>query len=114
MRLFTLFISYVTGGHYCGVYPSLEYLHGVIHEMAEDEKIDKSEIPDLNIIQANVTSNNSEDFWHVFSNGTWIHVQETSEQLVGAILNNYFEEFYLTLASGIGLKIANPPLSPPH
>lgn len=109
MRLFTLFISYANGGHYCGVYPSLEYLHGPIHEMAEDERIDKSEIPDLKDIQASVTGNNSEDFWHVFSNGAWIHVQETSEQLVEVILDNYFEKFYSDLAEKIDLKVASLP-----
>jgi hypothetical protein len=83
LRLFTLFISYRFGGHYCGVYPSLEHLYGVIEEMVEDMEIDKKEIPDIRSIESALEGN--DDYWHEFSDSTWIHVQETSEQLVKLI-----------------------------
>ena len=89
MRLFTLFISYRAGVHYCGVYPTLEYLYDVIHEMAGDEEIDKGEIPELETIRHKMTDSHSEDFCHEFSNGTWIQVQETSKQLIMAIKDAY-------------------------
>jgi len=82
MRLFTLFISYSFGGHYCGVYPSLEDVSKVIEEMMADMEID-DEVTDLKEIAEKLNEN--DDFWHEFSDRTWIHVQEVSEQLVNQI-----------------------------
>ena len=89
MRLFTLFISYRTRGDYCGVYPTLEYLYDVIHEMAEGEEIAESEIPKLETVRYKTTNSEFEDFWHEFPDGTWIQVQETGEQLIKAIKDTY-------------------------
>ena len=85
MRLFTLFISYRSGMHYCGVYTTLEYLYNVILEMTEEsDEIDSSEIPKLSEIYTGINGY-SEDFFCEFSDGTWIHIQETSERLVEII-----------------------------
>ena len=83
MKLYTLFISYSSSGHYCSVYPSLEHVHDVIEEMMCDMKIPKKEIPLLNLIEAYLESH--DDFWYEFSDSTWIHVNEVSEQLVSVI-----------------------------
>lgn len=85
LRLFSLFISYRSGGHYCGVYPSLEYLYEVIKEMVQDMEIDESETPPLNDLKEALERN--DDYWHEFSDTTWIQVQETSPQLVELIVN---------------------------
>lgn len=85
MKLFTLFISYSYGLHYCGVYTSLECLHGVIQEMAKDCDIPKREVPKLSLIKEILGDLGADDFWHEFGDGSWIHVQETSEQLVKEI-----------------------------
>lgn len=82
MRLWTLFISYSFGGHYCGVYPSLEYVRQVIKEMAEDMEL-TDELPTLRRIKSSIEK--KDDFWHEFLDSTWIHVQEVSEQLVEQI-----------------------------
>lgn len=90
MRLFTLFISRGTVSYYyCGVYPTLKHLYDVIHEMAESEGINKDEIPKLEKIRHEVIDGDTKDYWHEFSDGTWIHIQETSEQLVQAIKDTY-------------------------
>lgn len=78
MKLYTLFISYSFGGHYCGVYPSLKILRDVIKEMMKDMEIKMSESPSIKHIQDALAV--KDDFWHEFSDSTWIHVQETSEQ----------------------------------
>ena len=105
MRLFTLFINDGSGNHYCGVYPTLEYLYDVIREFMAENEISKDEIPELEKIRHAVVDGNSEDFWHEYSDGTWIHVQETSEGLVEVILDEYFEEFYLDIAARLDLKV---------
>ena len=64
MRLYTLFISYSSGSHYCGVYTSLKCLHGVVCEMAKDCDIPPREIPKLSLIKE--TLGTSDDFWHEF------------------------------------------------
>jgi len=88
MRLFTLFINYKSGNHYCSVYPSLKTLYGVIRELAEDyrDEIDEDDIPSQDQIRAGLDGH-SDDFYYKFSNGTWIHVQETAEPLVDKILD---------------------------
>lgn len=83
MKLFTLFISYRFGGHYCGVYVSLEYLHDVIKEMAGDTDIRRSEVPKLAEIRERMEQ--FDDYYWEFSDSTWIQIQETSEQLVDII-----------------------------
>lgn len=100
MRLFTLFISYHGGTHYCGVYPRLESLYDVIREMAADEDIDYIEIPEIGEIRQDVEGT-LDYFEHQFQNGTWIHIQETSEQLVKVILDEFFEKLYSDLAARI-------------
>jgi hypothetical protein len=88
MRLFTLFIKYQSGAHYYGVYPTLKYLYKVLGEMAGDGTLDAAEIPELSSI-CNEINDKIHDFYHEFSNGTWIHVQEISRHLVGVIIEEY-------------------------
>ncbi|WP_169704385.1 hypothetical protein [Candidatus Kuenenia stuttgartiensis] len=88
MRVFTLFIKYQSGAHYCGVYPTLEYLYDVLGEMADDGTLDTTEIPELSSIR-NGINDEIDDFYHEFSNGAWIHVQETSKHLVGVMIAKY-------------------------
>jgi hypothetical protein len=85
MTLYTLFISYRHGGHYCGVYPTLEIAHDVIKEMMRDMEIDKSETPKIGNIRDALVK--KDDFWHEFTDSTWIHVQEVSEQNTERIVN---------------------------
>jgi len=110
MRLFTLFISYRSGGNYCGVYPQLGHLYDVIKEMARDEDIDHSEIPSIDKVRQAVKGTLG-DFQHQFQNGIWIHVQETTEQLVEVILDQYFEGFYKDIVARIDAKLASLPES---
>lgn len=97
LRLFTLFISYSFGGHYCGVYPSLEHVHGVIEEMVEDMEIDKSEVPAIKEIRKFIDNNN--DFWYEFSDTTWIHVQELSEQLVKLLKEQFYKKYARSISN---------------
>lgn len=84
LKLYSLFISYRFGGHYCGVYTSLETTHQVIKEMARDVEIDE-DIPNMATIKEHLIKNN--DFFHKFNDSTWIHVQEVSPFLVEKIVN---------------------------
>ena len=88
MRLFTLFIKSQSGKRYCGVYPSLEDLYGGLRAMAGDGTLDAAEIPELSSIRNGVDIE-IDDFYHEFSNGAWIHVQEISRHLVGVIIDEY-------------------------
>lgn len=83
MRLWTLFMSYRHGFHYCGVYPSLEHLRQVIEEMTEDMEIDENELPNTEEIEKRLTE--KDDFYKEFSDTTWIHINEVSDQLVKII-----------------------------
>lgn len=75
--LFTLFISYRYGNHYCGVYPSLEVLRDVVKEMARDMDIRLSEVPPLKKMSKALKE--KDDFWHEFSDSTWISISEVAE-----------------------------------
>lgn len=75
--LFTLFISYRHGNHYCGVYPSLEYLRDVVKEMARDMEIRLREVPSLKKMTESLKA--KDDFWHEFSDSTWISISEVAE-----------------------------------
>lgn len=88
MRLFTLFVSYGDGGYYCGVYPTPEHLHNVIREIMDDMVININEIPSIETIKQKV-SGTLDNFCYEFSDKTWIHVQETSEQLTQVIKDTY-------------------------
>lgn len=83
MELYTLFISYRHGGHYCGVYPLLSHLRDVIKEMASDMEIPGKEVPSLELIKLKLQK--GDDMWHEFSDTTWVHIQETSKPLVEEI-----------------------------
>lgn len=85
MKLYTLFISYSFGGHYCGVYPSLKILRDVIKEMVEEMENKMSEVPSIKTIKDVLAK--KDDFWHEFTDSTWIHVQEVSEQNVERIIS---------------------------
>lgn len=85
MKLYTLFISYSFGGHYCGVYPSLKILRDVIKEMVEEMENKMSEVPSIKTIKDVLVK--KDDFWHEFTDSTWIHVQEVSEQNVERIIS---------------------------
>lgn len=80
-KLWSLFISYRFGGYYCGVYPSIRDVKEVVREMSADMEISDDE---LEIMIAE-----KDDYWHEFSDGTWIHVQEISEQLVNHIFERW-------------------------
>lgn len=84
MKLWTLFISYRFGGHYCGVYTSIETARQVIEEMAVDMEIEDN-LPSITDIESSLLE--KDDFWYEFSDGTWIHIQEVSEGLVVEIRN---------------------------
>lgn len=80
--MYTLFISYKSGGHYCGVYPTLEYTHKVILEMAHEmEFIESTHIPSVEEITKALEQ--KDEFYFAFDDGvvdrTWIHVQEQPE-----------------------------------
>jgi hypothetical protein len=64
----------------------LEILHDVIKEMTEEEETDISEIPDIEDIQSILKE--KDDFWYEFTNSTWIHIQEVSEQNIERIVNS--------------------------
>jgi hypothetical protein len=81
--LYTLFISYAFGGHYCGVYPSVEDATNAIKELLQDLKIDD---PVPNVMQH---LSNHDDLWTDFSDGTWIHLQEVSPYLIQTIKKRY-------------------------
>jgi hypothetical protein len=86
-RLWTLFISYYFGGHYCGVYPSIEDVKAVVGEMAQDMEIPKKELMEVEI-PGEESWDFIDDFFHEFNDGTWIHVQEVSPPLVENIFKN--------------------------
>jgi hypothetical protein len=73
------------------VYPTLEIAHDVIKEMMADTEIDKSEKPKIKNIRDAIAQKG--DFWCDFSDSTWVHVQEVSEQnvdrIVECVIDNY-------------------------
>lgn len=88
-KLYTLFISYKSGGHYCGVYPTLKIARDVIKEMLSDCEI-KDKCPTIKDISEKIDK--GDDFWYGFNDGTcdftWVHVQEVGEQNVERIKNH--------------------------
>ncbi|MEM7827730.1 MAG: hypothetical protein QW561_00165 [Candidatus Aenigmatarchaeota archaeon] len=80
MRAYSLFISYRWGGHYCAIHPTLGDIKQAIRELLECIELDDP-VPSIKQIMAKLKGC-TEDFWHEFSDGTWIHVQELNPVLV--------------------------------
>lgn len=99
--LWGLFISYKHGGHYIGVYPSLDYTLDVVKEMAI-EMLDRSDEDNSQDLDAevdetmeNITSRctpwkDRDDFYYALNDGTldttWFTIQQVSESNCGHIL----------------------------
>lgn len=88
--LFALFVSYKYGNHYIGVYPSLEILYDVIHEMMADMGIPKKEMVRIGVVRDNLEK--GDDFHCEFSDTTWLTVQKVSEQLTEGIVDNIIKK----------------------
>lgn len=95
MKLYTIFISYKSGNHYCGVHTSLKHIREAIIELVDDIEIDRSEVPALSRISSHLETN--DDFWMEFSDSTWIHIQEVSPQLTEIISKKVKEQIYASL-----------------
>ncbi|MCK4339655.1 MAG: hypothetical protein KAW87_06690 [Candidatus Cloacimonetes bacterium] len=73
-----LFISYRSGNHYIGIYPTIDITHVVVKELIEDlELLDKF----ITISQLRKQLDTRDDYWHEFSDGTWITIQPIAEGL---------------------------------
>lgn len=73
-----LFISYRSGNHYIGVYPTIEYAYEVVKEMIEGMEIEDDLIP-INELKDWLSDKDS--YWHEFSDGTWITMQPIVPEL---------------------------------
>lgn len=74
--MYTFFISYRWGTHYCAIYPDLKSVRQAIKYLLE--YIESSDrVPTIRSMKAAIKSH--DDFWTEFSDGTWIHVQPLSE-----------------------------------
>lgn len=88
MKLYSLFISYSRGGHYCGVYTSLEDVVEVIQEAAGILIV-------VNNITLDVLKGVLEEFdeyWEEFTDSTWIHIQKITPELVERIKKGVIQE----------------------
>lgn len=80
MKAYSLFISYNEGGHYCAIHPTLGDIKQAIKELLESIDV-KDPVPAIKQIKTGL-GGRTEDFWHKFTDGTWIHVQELNPVLV--------------------------------
>lgn len=102
-ELWGLFISYKSGGHYIGVYLTLEHTLGVVQELLEEtykstDETKNDNLPEViaaEMEQIKETVNiagywdKHDDYWHSLNDGmmetTWFTIQPIGETLVNAI-----------------------------
>ena len=102
-KLWGLFISYKSGGHYIGVYLTLENTLGVVQELLEetyksDDETKNDNLPEVVMAEMEGIKeavnevgywDKHEDYWHAINDGnldtTWFTIQPIGETLVKAI-----------------------------
>lgn len=92
MRLYGLAINRGDNSKFIGVYPILSAAHKVLIEMADTSEglIAVTEIPTLTSMRFEL--NEHGDFFHEFSDGTKVHVQEIEDELVVKAVEYYHLE----------------------
>lgn len=84
MECYTLFISYAHGFYYNGVYENMKVILDVVKEMMIEMDIPKPQKPRARDVKRSIER--QDDYFHEFTDGTWIVITKQSEELVRNII----------------------------